>query len=165
MTIKINKIYLTIFLLTSILNYSCQDSSTSINNETPKQTKTEELNIDLDSTSIKREYYLSQMKQKNYRLQKHGHCGDALEDNLHKSFTAYVDSTIQVDESKNIFFKFKDVCCQEYLGDYQINNDTLKFVFEQVNEEACDCICWYHYKLTINDLKQNFNAVVITGKK
>ena len=100
-----------------------------------------------------------------FSLISNGPCDDALEDTLHQRNTAYIDSEIMNDSTVIIEFKFIDGCCQEFLGDFQIINDSLKFEIEQVNDVMCACICWYRYKLVINNVKGKFSEIQIGLKK
>ena len=122
-------------------------------------------NTDTNSTGLtKKELYLSKMKEKNFLLEINGPCDDALEDTIHERSIAYFDSKTLTDTNAIIEFKFIDACCQEFLGDYSIEDDTLKFKFEQVNDEMCSCLCWYRYKLTINEPKKNYKEIKIEEK-
>ena len=122
-------------------------------------------NTDTNSTgSTKKELYLSKMKEKNFLLEINGPCDDALEDTIHERSIAYFDSKTLTDTNAIIEFKFIDACCQEFLGDYSIEDDTLKFKFEQVNDEMCSCLCWYRYKLTINEPRKNYKEIKIEEK-
>ena len=109
----------------------------------------------------RRDFYLNRMKEKNFQIEINGPCDDALEDTIHERSIAYFDSKIVTDTSAIVEFKFIDACCQEFLGDYSIERDTLKFTFEKVNDVACSCLCWYRYKLTINEPKGTFNDIVV----
>lgn len=127
--------------------------------------KQEESNNDSKAPALtKKEFYLSKMKEKNFHLEMSGPCDDALEDTIHERSVAYFDSKTQTDSNLIVEFKFKDTCCQEYLGDYSIEDDTLQFKYEQVNNEACDCLCWYRYKLTINEPNKNYKEIKIEEK-
>lgn len=112
----------------------------------------------------KKEFYLSKMQEKKFLLENNGPCDDALDDTKHKRSFVYFDSKILSDTNAIIEFKFIDACCQEFLGDYSIANDTLKFKFEQVNNIVCSCLCWYKYKLTINETKQSYKYIKIVKK-
>ena len=103
--------------------------------------------------SKKRKFYEAKMKEKNFKLELTGDCDDALSDTLHERNVAYIVNKEISDSLVIIDFKFKEACCQEYLGDYSISNDTLIFKYEQVNEGVCACICWYKYSLLINHPK------------
>jgi hypothetical protein len=127
--------------------------------------KAEKENLDTETVELtKKEFYLNKMKEKNFQLEINGPCNDALEDTIHERFIAYIDSKVLTDNNTIIEFKFKEACCQEFLGDYSIENDTLKFIFEQVNEEVCSCICWYRYKLSINEPHGSYKDIKIEGK-
>lgn len=127
--------------------------------------KSEKRNTDNDNSELTRkEFYLNKMKEKNFQLEINGPCDDALEDTIHDRSVAYFDSKTLTDKNATIEFKFIDACCQEFLGDYSIENDTLIFKFEQVNDEMCSCLCWYRYKLTINEPKENYKGIKIEEK-
>ena len=117
-------------------------------------------NTDQEIESSKKAFYELQMKEKGFSLEINGACDDALEDTLHERAIAYLDS----DTERIVEFKFKEACCQEYLGDYEIKNDSLTFTLEQVNEEVCSCICWYRYKLNLNGIKENYNTLEVKVK-
>ncbi|GGH74178.1 hypothetical protein GCM10011318_19880 [Phaeocystidibacter marisrubri] len=101
------------------------------------------------------------MLEKNFQFEKNGPCDDALEDTLHERSVVYFESRTFSDSSAIIEFKFIDACCQEFLGDYSIVNDTLIFNYEQVNDEVCSCLCWYKYKLTIHEPSEKYREVRI----
>lgn len=117
-----------------------------------------------NSELTKKEFYLSKMKEKNFQLENNGPCDDALKDSIHDRSVVYFDSKTLTETKVIIEFKFIHACCQEFLGDYSIENDTLKFKFEQVNDEMCSCLCWYRYKLTINESKENYKKIRIEEK-
>lgn len=112
----------------------------------------------------KNEFYLNKMKEKKFLLEKNGPCEDLLEDNNYKLYSVYFDSKTFSDTNAIVEFKFAAACCQEFLGDYLIENDTLKFKFEQVNDELCGCLCWYKFKLTINEPKIKYKDIKINKK-
>lgn len=109
----------------------------------------------------KKEHYNRQMKDKGFSLQINGDCDDALEDTLHERSVVYMDTQTVSSTSKIIDFKYKEACCQEYLGDYQINNDTLTFELENVNDAVCSCICWYRYRLDLTNIQENYSEIKI----
>lgn len=117
-----------------------------------------------NSEISKQEFYQIKMTEKNFQFEINGPCDDALEDTIHERSVAYFDSKTLTDSNAVIEFKFKDACCQVFLGNYTIENDTLIFRFEQINEEVCSCLCWYRYKLTINEPKQNYASIAIREK-
>lgn len=110
-------------------------------------------------------YYQTKMKEKNFSFISNGPCDDALGDTLHHRSVPYIVAKDFNDSKATIEFKFKDACCQEFMGDYIITNGTLKFVLEQVNDETCSCICWYRYKLVINNIKEKFSEIEIIGNR
>lgn len=146
-----NRIILT--LIIGLLIVSCTNSK-----QGDKNTNTDTIEL------TKREFYLNKMKEKNFQLEINGPCDDALEDTIHERSIAYFDSKNVTEKYVIIEFKFIDACCQEFLGDYSIENDTLKFKFEQVNDEVCTCLCWYRYKLTINEPNRNYKDIKIEEK-
>lgn len=142
------KLKISFTLIVIIILYGCQNSS---------ENKSKELN--------KKAYYESQMVENDFVLKLNGECDDALEDTLHKRSIAYIDSSFYDKSTAKIEFKFKDACCQEFLGNYNIKKDTLIFEMEQVNDIVCSCICWYRYKLEINNIKEGFSEISIQRKK
>jgi len=120
--------------------------------------------INKSSDPSKKEAYLKKMEEKNFSLKNNGACDDALMDSLHERSKAYIESKTLTDSNLIVSFKFKEACCQEFLGDYEITNDTLVFQYEQVNDEVCSCMCWYRYKLTINEPKNNYKSLIIKQK-
>lgn len=113
----------------------------------------------------KKEKYLKIIKDKKISFNAIGDCEDALEDTTHEDDVAYIESKKLNKNSLQVNFKVKSVCCQEYLGDYKIKNDTLFFEFEQVNDEVCSCICWYKFELKIDSITEPFNEIFISEKK
>lgn len=105
--------------------------------------------------------YLRIMKEKEFSLEINGPCDDALEDEEHQSAIGYVETINTSDSSLVIEFKFKNACCQEFLGDYVCMNDTLFFEYEQINDVMCSCMCWYRYKLILNNFKEKIDSVII----
>jgi hypothetical protein len=104
------------------------------------------------------------MDRKNFRMEVNGPCDDALEDTIHEWYVPYYDSQTISDSMAVIEFRFISECCQEFMGDYEIFNDTLVYAYEQVNDEVCCCVCWYRYKLTISVSDRKFSEIRITGK-
>ena len=105
--------------------------------------------------------YPTIMQEKNITLDLFDDCEDALDDSLHESAIGYIDSSVITPTSLIAYFKVKETCCKEFLGDYRIENDTLFFEFEQVNNQACPCLCWYRYKLDIKEIKEEYKGFVI----
>lgn len=129
---------------------SCSESSVQENES-----------YELEKDQTKKAYYESQMKHKGFSLELNGDCDDALEDTLHERRLAYVDTQIVEKSGRVVEFRFKEACCQEFLGDYTVNNDTLKFELEQVNDGMCSCICWYRYKLDLMGIMEDYNVIEI----
>ncbi len=141
------------------------NNSVSVNENKENKDDAEDLIIEEENSELKRGYYLSKMRKKDFSLIINGPCDDAIEDTLHESYIGYVDSSFVTDNNATFYFKIKAACCQEFLGDYNVKNDTLKFEFEQVNNEVCSCLCWYKYKLSINNIDQKFKTIQISPKK
>jgi len=108
----------------------------------------------------KREFFLNKMKEKNFELEKNGPCDDALIDVIDLRDSTYVESLHLNDTIGIVEFKFIESCCKEFLGDYSIKNDTLKFKLVQVNDIVCSCLCWFRYKLTIRESNDKIKGVV-----
>lgn len=104
------------------------------------------------------------MREKNFQLEINGPCDNALEDTLHERYITYIDSKTVTDTNIIIEFRFIDNCCYKFLGDYSFKNDTLKFIYEVVNDVVCGCVCWYRYKLTINEPNKKFKNILIEKK-
>lgn len=149
---KVNQNIFFILILIHLIN-SCNNINQ--NDENKKS---------ITSKLTKKEFYQNKMKNKKFLLENNGPCNDALNDTKHKRGFAYINSKKIIDANAIIEFKFKEACCQEFLGDYTIDNDTLKFKFEQVNNTVCSCLCWYKYKLTINETKQSYKYIKIVKK-
>lgn len=143
-------------ILSLIIGFVVISCTNSHKGDNDKDTNSSEL--------TKKKFYLRKMKEKNFQLEVNGPCDDALEDTIHFRSIAYFDSTTLTDSNVVVEFKFINACCQEYLGDYSIEKDTLKFKFEQVNDEMCSCLCWYRYKLTINEPKERYKGIKIEEK-
>lgn len=127
-------------------------------------------NDDIDQESIyknqKRAFYEAKMKEKNFALEMNGSCDESSID-LEKEIS--YDIEIQNKRTTNhqtiVDFKFINACCQDFLGDYIIINDTLFFYIEQVNEESCECLCCYPYRLTLNEIDETYQEIIIDYKK
>jgi len=141
------RIILSIIIGLSVL--SCTDKKEQNNNDTTK------------SELTKKEFYLNRMKERNFQFEIREPCEDALIDTVHARYTAYFDSKHFTETTAVAEFKFIEACCQEFLGDYAIKSDTIIFKYEQVNDEACSCLCWYKYKLTINKLKEKYSNIKV----
>ena len=139
-------------IISALIVVSCNNHEDDDNNEND------------DHIASKKEFYQRIMKEKNFRLEINGPCDDAFEDTLHKESVAYIDSKTITDKGLVVEFKFIEACCQEFSGDYSIQNDTLYFNFEQVNDEVCSCLCWYRYKLTIKESGRKFQDIKIEKK-
>jgi hypothetical protein len=109
----------------------------------------------------KKDYYEKQMKIKDFSLRINGACDDAIEDTLHERSVIYIDS----ESDAIIEFKFIGTCCQEFLGDYSIKNDTLIFALENVNHIECTCLCWYRYKLNLSNIQENYSSIKFDNPK
>lgn len=116
------------------------------------------------SETSKIAFYQNKMEAKNFQFKLNGSCDDALEDTIHDRLTAYIDVQTKTDSNTIIEFKFIDACCQVFMGDYFIQNDSLTFKFEQVNDEVCSCLCWYRYQLTINEPSSSYKYIHIASK-
>lgn len=142
-----------ISLIIVLVFSTCKNNNGSNKN---KVTKKNEL--------TKKEFYLVKMKEKNFQLEINGPCNDALDDTIHKRSIVYFDSKVITDTNLIVEFKFINACCQEFLGDYSIVNDTLIYKFEQVNDVVCSCLCWYRYKLTINEPNRSYKEIKFEEK-
>jgi hypothetical protein len=129
------------------------------NNTAEEQPGKQKAGIELS----KKDYYEKQMKMKNYSLIKKGPCYDV--DYMSDDTLAfYIDSQSTTDSSAVIEFRFEESCCQEFLGDYTVLNDTLTFEYQQVNDGVCSCRCWYEYRLEINEMRQKYSTINIKRK-
>lgn len=120
-----------------------------------------EVNVVDDNVNVLYEKYQRIMKEKNFSLKINGPCDDALIDEDHVRGVGYVEKFEKVDSSLVLEFKIKDACCKEFLGDYNYVNDTLFFYYEQINDIVCGCMCWYRYKLVLNDFNEKVDSVII----
>lgn len=109
-------------------------------------------------TEQKKQDYISTMQEKSIAFEQYGDCDDALEDTIHHHQTPYINSSEIKDSSLFVDFKFIDSCCQDFFGNFKIENDTLVFKFEAVGTTACDCYCWYQYNLRIKNISEKFSA-------
>lgn len=105
--------------------------------------------------------YQGAMIEKNFSFEQVGECVDALEDTIHEQRVVYIVSETFSDTMVSSVFKFKDVCCHEFLGDYRIKGKELVFEFEQVNDEECSCICMYQYQVRFSDLRSKVEKISI----
>ena len=153
-----------IFIIIVVLSivYGCKQNTKPQQIEENKVEEKEQSYPKKDTIVDKRAYYQTKMKEKNISFSIYEPCDEnAIYDTIHERGVAYIESKKINGSHATIKFKFKDACCQEFLGDYKVENDTLKFEFEQVNEEMCACICWYRYKLEIDNVKENFSEIEI----
>jgi hypothetical protein len=115
-----------------------------------------------DSTQqIRREYYENKMHEKNITFEYAGECDEGIRDTIFNYKTVKIDSIQRNDGNLSIYIRFKDACCEDFLGDTKKVKDTLIFGFEQVNAEACACLCIYHYKLQFNKISPRIKFVKI----
>jgi len=147
----------TLIILIAILITSCNETNnTSGKDEKDVKIETSEEWIEVDNEEIISEYK-NVMKEKDFSFERIGRCDDALEDTLHRRNQVYIEKEEISDSLIIVDFKFKDACCQVFLGDYSLLNNKIIFEFEQVNNEMCACICWYHHRLKLrnhNNLKE-----------
>ena len=123
----------------------------SCNNSTPENVETKEEQVVDEFDKYMLEIKNNQirlpkaMSEKGIKLVINGPCDDALEDTLHTRSKVYID-TLKIDENIIASFKFKAACCQDYLADYEIVEDTMIISLGLISEEVCSCICWYKYR-------------------
>ena len=108
--------------------------------------------------------YQKLMLEKKFSFKELKSCDDALTDTIHDRYQCYVESEERTDSTLTINFKFKDACCQSFLGDYHVSNDTLYFEFEQVNDVVCSCVCFYHYGLQLSSINQDIEYTQLIMK-
>ena len=109
----------------------------------------------------RKEAFLSSMKAKNFQLFSQGPCEDAMDDTIQGGSSVHIDTTMLNDMGRTVKFKFIQACCMEFLGDYSILNDTVVLKLEQVNEEVCECFCWYSYTLILGEPIENYSGIKI----
>ena len=112
-------------LMTMIFVTSCNERNSTRNE------KSEEWVV-VDNEE-KTSAYKKIMEEKDFSFKRNGRCDDALEDTLHKRNEVYIENQMISDSLITVDFKFKDACCQKFLGDYKILNNKMIFEFEQVN--------------------------------
>jgi hypothetical protein len=66
------------------------------------------------------EYYQGVMDEKSFSLADTAPCDDAFEDKAHEWGEIYIDSALLTDSTAIVEFKFKDACCQVFMGDYEV---------------------------------------------
>lgn len=128
------------------------------------KTRTEILQEEKEKLEALNDYYKSVMKTKQFSLIKDNDCEDALVDTIYYDGEAIIEKQIKTDSTLTINFKFKETCCEEFLGDYKLEDGILIFEFEQTNDEFCFCKCWYRYTLTLNNFHHNINQIIIKEK-
>ena len=110
------------------------------------------------------EYYQGVMDEKSFSLADTAPCDDAFEDTAHEWGEIYMDSALLTDSTATVEFKFKDACCQVFMGDYEVQDGILRFGLEQVNDVTCSCVCWYRYRLEVNALKTRVKQVEVSWR-
>ncbi|PLW92256.1 MAG: hypothetical protein C0592_11785 [Marinilabiliales bacterium] len=105
----------------------------------------------------KKQDYINTMEKKSIVFEQIGDCDEDDFDSLAETKHPLINTSEIKDSSLFVEFKFLDSCCQEFFGDYKIKNDTLVFKFEAVGSTACDCYCWYTYKLRIEHIANAFS--------
>lgn len=118
-------------------------------------------NSQKENYPAKEAYYRFQMKKKGFSLVTQRVKDDVLEHTLHERSIAYIDTRKFTGSGRIIEFKIKKKCCQRFLGDYDIINDTLIFKLEQVNDVVCSSLCWYYYRLNLTDVQEDFSELKI----
>ena len=109
----------------------------------------------------RKEAFLNSLKAKNFQLFSQGPCEDALDDTIQGGTSVYMDTTVLNDLGRTVKFKFIQACFMEFRGDYSILNDTVVLQLGQVNEEVCECFCWYRYTLTLGEPIENYSGIKI----
>jgi len=57
-----------------------------------------------------------------------------------------------IGDSLTVKFRFVNDCCANYIGDFEVNGDTLNISFMNNSLSLCDCYCNYFYRFST---KQN----------
>ena len=114
--------------------------------------------------NAKEAFYTFEMKKLNFQYEINGPCDDALEDTLYERNTAVIESIKKTKDQAVVEYKFKEACCQGFMGTYSILNDTLIYEYEVVGDEVCSCMCWDRYKLTINEPESNYKVITIRSR-
>lgn len=114
--------------------------------------------------NAKEAFYTFEMKKLNFQYELNGPCDDALMDTLYKRNTAVIESIKKTKDQAVVEYKFKEACCQGFMGTYSIINDSLIYEYEVVGDDACSCMCWYRYKLTFNEPESNYKVIAIRSR-
>ena len=112
----------------------------------------------------KRHRYERLMQEKGIELVANGPCAELVDDTLSEQHQVRIAHQLLTDTLVRVEFRVLEACCQEFLGDYTITNSVLEFTYEQVNDEACSCLCWYHYTLAVRQPGTAVSEVRIVNK-
>ncbi len=98
-----------------------------------------------------RTYYQQQMRAKGYGFESWVDCDKDLEQSefVMARGEARVDSIVYLEGVTRFYVAFLDDCCQEFMGDYHLYQDSLVFKYEPIGDELCECKCLYHYRLDL----------------
>jgi hypothetical protein len=121
-------------------------------------------NEESTSDSIAIKYYSQKIKKNDFSLKRVGPCPDATEDTIYKYRVGYIQKKEVVGKKLEIDFILKEGCCQTFMGEYMINNDSLFFFYENVNNVICGCMCFYKYRLTLPKPEEEINYYSIRPK-
>src|SRR5687767_2384349 len=68
------------------------------------------------------------------------------------------------EDSLYVVFNVRDACYQQFIGDYKLENDTLKLVYSKLAFTEEDCHCEYRYVFSIDPDKRRWKAITINGE-
>jgi hypothetical protein len=106
---------------------------------------------------------VAKMENKKIFFHRLGNCSDTIKDPYKQSKEIIKFEKIS-DNSYESEIYFKSACCQNFEGDYVVKNDTLIFEYKKATPNFCYCLCWYHYKLKIDEIPNKFTAVKFIRK-
>jgi hypothetical protein len=111
---------------------------------------------------LKFKEYNEKMSSKGITFKSLGDCDDSKTEN-NSNLDLIIEKEKITESELNINFKFLQACCQTFVGDYNVKNDTLIFEYENIGG-ICTCECWYGYELRIKNIKEKFKNYKIIHK-
>jgi hypothetical protein len=68
----------------------------------------------------------------------------------------------EIGETLNLFVGFTSTCCITYGTNWLIDGDTLKINIDKLNDDFCDCICYYTFDFEFGQyVKQSFYYMIV----
>lgn len=166
-TIKMKYHYLIIVMFLWGCAQSNSEEQHTISNQTSQEIDEDEGDEDqIYQENIDHQKHL--MKSKNFTYTCIDNCdsGYASEENVmsHDGKVYFkLDKAIS-DSLIHIQYRFIENCCMEFGGDYEMNDDTIKLTYFQLNMEICECFCEYEYAFSIPNKGYNNYTITLNEK-